>query len=148
MLENKRHFVLKIIQYLHRAKTVAVSAISLYSQWMRWKFENHWKVSEWCLLNVSRSYLMVSIYWHWHVWSIMLQSSIFSCFSYMLYRKWLKITFFLLPTCFTPQRKLKFAGKQSFYHQDDILKFWRWLNSFKIKVARFPGLCIWPLRRG
>ena len=30
MLENKRPFVLRTIQYLHRAKTVLVSAISLY----------------------------------------------------------------------------------------------------------------------
>ena len=51
----------------------------------------------------------------------------FIYFLYILYGKWPKITFCLLPTCSIPQRKLKFAGEIFFYHQDDILKFWRQL---------------------
>ena len=57
---------------------------------------------------------MVSIHWNWPIWPIMLKSAIFSCFPYILYMKRLKITFCLLPTCSTPQRKLKFAGELSF----------------------------------
>ena len=42
------------------------------------------------------------------------QISHFSCFPYILYRKLVKITFCLLPTCSIPHRKLKFAREVYF----------------------------------
>ena len=49
--------------------------------------------------------------------------SIFNCCPYILY-KWPKITFCLLPN---PSKKVEICKGTFFYHQDDILKFWRWL---------------------
>ena len=70
----------------------------------------------------------------------MVKSTICSCFRYILYGKWLKTTFCVLPTCFTHQRKLRFAT--FLYHQDDILKFWRWLFLLKI-CTRYPKSIDW-----
>ena len=48
----------------------------------------------------------------------------------------------VIPACTTTQGKLKFAGNL-FYHQDDILTFWRWLHFLKDENgARQLGLCI------
>ena len=108
---------------------------SLFSlSWLKWRFVanwapkvnavtpiecseilNYWQVLKWCLLiSVLWSYLMVPIHWNWYIWSIMLKSAIISCFTYILYMKWLKITFCLLPSCSNPQRKLKFTGELLF----------------------------------
>ena len=50
-------------------------------------------------------YVMVSINRDLYIWPTMVKSIIFSCFPYILHRKWFIITFFILPTCSNPQRK-------------------------------------------
>ena len=51
-------------------------------------------------------------------------------FLYVLYRKWLKVTFCFLPTCSTPQRKLKFAGDLFFTIS---IIFWNFGVSYTFK---------------
>ena len=80
---------------------------------MRWNFENSWKVLKWCLLSVLLLYLMVSSNLNWCISPIMQILAIFSCLTYILHRRWLKITFCVFPKCSTPQKKLKFTGKLS-----------------------------------
>ena len=81
------------------------------------------------MYSVSWLYLMVYIHLNCYIWPIMLKWVIFSYFPYILYRKWLKITFCLLPTC-PPLRESWNLQGNFLYHQDDIQKFWCWLYFF------------------
>ena len=77
----------------------------------------------------------------------MLKSAIFSCFPYTLYRKRLKITFCLLPTCSTPQRKLTFAGELSLtikmicwnFGDGNIFSKLKWHDSQGCASDRYKG---------
>ena len=102
-------------------------------RWIRWKFENPWKILGWCLESAQRSFFSISSGRNWYFLSKVMKSAILSHFPYILYRKKPKTTLFDFRTCSPSQKVMKFAWDLSYIIRMKPWKYWDGLISPTIK---------------
>ena len=102
-------------------------------RWIRWKFENPWKILGWCLESAQRSFFSISSGRNWYFLSKVMKSAILSHFPSILYRKKPKTTLFDFRTCSPSQKVMKFAWDLSYIIRMKPWKYWDGLISPTIK---------------